>query len=122
VTQWTQSEQKGALMLRPVFGKKIPHPLTVRENFLNKPEEFMVYPNPSSDYFVIQSVDMSNTAYQLFNAMGQTITEESITFKITDEQKDNFIVDTHALSNGVYFLILKKNNNIVQQHKIIIQH
>lgn len=119
---WNQSSQKGSLMMRPIFGKKVIPPLSISENYFSKKDVFIVYPNPASDFFTIQSRNIHDASFQLFNTMGQLIREEDINQTVSDDEMDSYNINTSQFSNGIYFLVLKKNNTIVQQHKIIIQH
>jgi hypothetical protein len=47
--------------------------------------------------------------------MGQIIIETNI-------EETLHQINTENINNGVYFLILKSNNQLVQKQKIIIQH
>ncbi len=111
---WTQSQIRGSLMIRPVFGTD-PPTTGIKENSHLKNNLFSVYPNPVSDQFIIQSDRTEKESYTLINSIGQKITEGEI-----DDQKQ--VVHTDNLSNGIYFLILKIKGQPVQQHKIIVQH
>ena len=110
---WTQSSIYGSIMMRPVFGTELP--LSVKENPTLKTNLFSVYPNPASDQFIIQSPSQIEKAtYTIINSLGQ---------KISDGKVETFTqITTENLSTGIYFLILKVNDQLVQQQKIIIQH
>ena len=110
---WTQSAIYGSLMMRPIFGSELP--TGIKENSLSKNDVFLIYPNPSSSYFVIRAKQSEKASYMIFNSIGQKISNG----KIEDQEQ---IVNTENLSNGIYFLILKINDQLVQQQKIIIQH
>jgi hypothetical protein len=110
---WTQSSIRGSIMIRPVFGAELP--VGVKENLSSKNNLFSIYPNPASDQFMIRSEQMENASYTVINAMGQTVAENKIESQLQT-------VSTENLSNGIYFLILKVNGRLEQQHKIIIQH
>ncbi len=110
---WTQSSIRGSIMIRPVFGSELP--VGVKENSLSKNNLFFIYPNPASDQFMIRSEQSESASYSIINAMGQTVAEN----KIEGQQQT---VTTENLNNGIYFLILKVKGQLVQQHKIIIQH
>jgi hypothetical protein len=99
--------------MRPVFGTELP--LSVKENPTLKTNLFSVYPNPASDQFIIQSPSQIEKAtYTIINSLGQ---------KISDGKVETFTqITTENLSTGIYFLILKVNDQLVQQQKIIIQH
>ncbi|MBA2613329.1 MAG: T9SS type A sorting domain-containing protein [Bacteroidetes bacterium] len=110
---WTQSSIRGAIMIRPVFGTDLP--LGVKENSSLKTNLFSIYPNPSADQFMISSEKTEKASYILMNSLGQKVAEA----RIEDQLQT---VNTQNLSNGIYFLILKINDRLVQQQKIIIQH
>jgi hypothetical protein len=111
---WTQSAENGSLMLRPVFGNYRPV-VGIPEISPSEKNSFLVYPNPSSDQFIILSYKPGNASYQLFNSLGQLVKEEKIE---SGEQH----VSTSALNAGMYILIFKDKGQAVQQQKIIIQH
>lgn len=110
---WTQSSIYGSIMIRPVFG--IHKPVSVKELKLNTTNLFSVYPNPASDNLIIHSEQYEKGTYTFINSIGQKIAEGNI-------ESSSQQITTENLSNGIYFLILKVNDKIVQQNKIIIQH
>ena len=110
---WTQSSIYGSIMIRPVFGVHIP--VTVKELNITKRNIFSVYPNPAANNFIIQSLEFDKGTYTLINSLGQKISDGKI-------ESSSQSINTSDLSNGLYFLILKVNDKIVQQNKIIIQH
>ncbi len=113
---WTQSSVPGSLMMRAVFGKKIPSPVGINENiFTDKNNSFIVYPNPANNQLIVRAKANEKTSYQLINVMGQIIDENKL-------EESEHIVNTENINIGVYFLILKANNQLVQKQKIIIQH
>lgn len=110
---WTQSSIYGSIMIRPVFGVHIP--VTVKELNITKSNMFSVYPNPTANNLIIQSLEFDKGTYTLINSLGQKISDGKI-------ESSSQSINTSDLSNGLYFLILKVNDKIVQQNKIIIQH
>lgn len=112
---WQQSTLGGALMIRPVFGRRIPSPVGIHENTAIKEGAFFAYPNPASNELIIHCDKTENVSYFLMNTLGQKLKEEQLLFS---EQS----ISTAEISNGVYFLVIKENNRLVQQQKIIIQH
>lgn len=110
---WTQSSIYGSIMIRPVFGVHIP--VSVKELNKTKSNVFSVYPNPAADNLIIQSQEFDKGTYTLINSIGQKISDGKI-------ESSSQSINTSYLSNGLYFLILKVNDKIVQQNKIIIQH
>ncbi len=110
---WAQSSIYGSIMIRPVFGTSLP--VSVKELTIKPENLFSVYPNPASNNFVIKSQQVEKGTYTIINSMGQKITEGNI-------ETSSQVINTENLSNGLYFLILKINDKLVQQNKIIIQH
>lgn len=111
---WTQSQIPGSLMMRPVFGAKIPPPVGIAEINAVK-NKFIIYPNPANDNLFVESQENEECGYQLFNLMGQKIDESNL--PAVQHQ-----LNTEHLINGVYFIVLKLANGAIQQQKIIIQH
>jgi len=65
-----------------------------------------IYPNPVNDRLTIK---LSNNdlpdGYKIYNMLGQTISENSIS-NIADLE-----INTSKLSNGMYFIKISKDNN-----------
>lgn len=112
---WKNSVIKGSIMLRPVFGKKIPHPVGVSEYAAPKENMFKVFPNPCNALLTIRSADTENASYLMYNTTGQLIAEGLLT---NSEQN----INTGELSPGMYFLQLHSGGRMIQQQKIIISH
>ncbi len=112
---WTQSTLPGSLMIRPIFGKTLPHPVGINDLSQDQAERLLVYPNPASDQLHVVYHGTRPLDYTFLNAMGQVTSEGSIS-------ADNGLISTAELPNGIYFLTLKDNKQLVQQQKIIIQH
>ena len=108
-------------MLRPVFGTEPPAGL--KESYNNiKDNLFSVYPNPTSEVLNVKLISESfleknsgDLKIQILNSIGQIVFDEN-------QNSKDFQVNTQNFSNGIYFLILKIDNKLVQQQKIIIQH
>jgi Secretion system C-terminal sorting domain len=80
---------------------------------------FSVYPNPSNNdaHVVFQLTDETVPAELLvYNALGSRVLKRAVV------NKEILTIATHALSNGIYLFVLKTNNNIVQQKKVMIVH
>ncbi len=113
---WEQSKIYGSLMIRPVFGKVIPAPLSIEEpTILKKQDSFSVFPNPATDQFIIKNKNQANSSFSIYNSVGQKILEE----KITSEEQ---VVNVSQFNSGVYFIIVKENNADIKTQRIIIQH
>ena len=66
-------------------------------------EAIYIYPNPSPDTIKINSTSLPES-YTIYNALGQVVKQSMISF-----EKDRTI-DVKALSKGLYFIELKKEN------------
>jgi len=111
---WEQSQEKGSIMMQPVFGhyRAI---VGIDENGSPEKNSLFVYPNPSSGQFTIRSSSHDNTGYRLFNALGQLVGSGTI-------ETNEHSVSTTNLDAGLYILVLEYNGRAVQQQKIIVQH
>ncbi|MCE3260860.1 MAG: hypothetical protein K0S12_2501, partial [Bacteroidetes bacterium] len=112
---WTQSAIYGSVMMRPVFGDKIPPPVGIREFGVSRKNLFTVYPNPASDDLHIDLKSDESAYYTISNSIGQTVKSGQLNNGLTTLQ-------CNGLSNGVYFLTVKQNDQAAQCQKIIIQH
>ena len=72
------------------------------------------FSNPVADKLTIHIPKQERTLLYIYNNIGQEISVETI-------QNENAEYDVSDLSNGVYFLRMQLNNNVVTK-KIIIQH
>lgn len=114
---WNQSQIKGSLMLRPVFGKYIQPPVFINEN---KKTNFIFFPNPSKDKITFLYNSPNMFSVQIYNAIGQLVINTNEIESSTNVK--NYQLNTSHLPNGIYFLILNENNKSLQQRKLIIQH
>jgi len=74
---------------------------------------FVVFPNPSSGMFTIQSAPIG--VYKIINELGQTVSE----FRI--ENSNNVLINLEGVNNGIYYIIGNVLNQVVRQ-KIIINN
>lgn len=111
---WTQSQIFGSLMIRPVFGKTLPPPVGISEH-ASRVNRFKIYPNPASQQVTLRADDDMQATYTLVNALGQEVMQGQL-------EGRELTLTTADLSNGIYFLSLRANNQLVQQSKLIIQH
>ncbi|MCX6230302.1 MAG: T9SS type A sorting domain-containing protein [Bacteroidetes bacterium] len=77
--------------------------------------EFKVYPNPATDYIIMNIKDLNTTSVNLniYNMMGKLLSSKFIK---TDQQQ----IDVSDLSNGIYIIEIKSKNGYAKQ-KLIIQ-
>ncbi|PBQ33380.1 hypothetical protein CNR22_16870 [Sphingobacteriaceae bacterium] len=109
-----QSKENGSIMMQPFFGTFYA-PVGIEELKRSLKNQFLVYPNPSSDEFNIVTSEFENSGYQLYNSLGQLIKSEKI-------DSSHHTVSTNELGAGIYILVLKSKGQAVQQQKIIVQH
>jgi hypothetical protein len=111
VEDWSTSLYKGALMIRPIIGE---------ESVLSLPEsvsvkQFNIYPNPAGGSKVKVRTDFSASAksnHSIFicTADGRVIAQSPL----LDE------IDISNLSNGLYFIQLRRFSTIIGVEKLII--
>ncbi len=80
--------------------------LSINEETLQNP--IIVYPNPTDSFLNIKlsvSYKSENTIIKLYDINGRLITHSKPTI-----QNDQIAIDVNALSNGVYLLHLKADN------------
>lgn len=83
----------------------------------HKESNLSLYPNPVVDALFINIPTLSNGTYQLdfLNLQGQKILSKY--FHITSNECIK--INTQTISSGIYFLQLKKEDDIIFNHKII---
>ena len=73
-----------------------------------------MYPNPAIDHLTIETPsDLGNGTIVLYNVAGQKIMEQSI-------KESNTILNTNALTAGVYLVKVSNNDQVIDQKKIMI--
>ncbi len=70
--------------------------------------EFLIYPNPSHDYFYFKNLTQENGVVEIFNIAGQKA--KSLTFN--EILANNNKISTHDLSKGVYFVNINTGTKI----------
>ncbi len=82
-------------------------PLSISE-FKN--EDFVLYPNPTQNYFSITSTNLVNIIQvDLYNSLGQLVNKWT---------KEDAIYDLSDVSKGIYFLQIKTNEGFVNKKLI----
>ncbi|MFN4082934.1 MAG: T9SS type A sorting domain-containing protein [Bacteroidia bacterium] len=110
--RWYRTEIPGALMIRPILGKFKTWPTRIGETLKpEKEQKITVFPNPASDFLVIEMMDEKWFEYNIYDLSGRTV-DKGIT--------TNGYLDTSFLNDGLYILHLQ-NSKINQTHKIIIK-
>ncbi len=112
-TNWYQSTLKGSIMMRPVFGKKVPKPVGLTEQSSGASSPYQIFPNPSSGNFTIQNSEPGEKRYRLLSLSGQLLDQGSI--RGSEEQ-----VNAEHLGAGIYLLELENTQGVRHQQKLII--
>jgi hypothetical protein len=111
---WTQSSIPGSIMIHPVFGKKLSPPVGL--STVSKESQLVsVYPNPANERVVLALDKHGNYTYQLTDALGRHISTGTFDLAQTELMTEN-------IPNGLYFVTVYNNQQVIHQQKIIIQH
>lgn len=111
--KWHSSSVSGTLMMRPIFGNKIP----VSVKPVQKPdaENIRVFPNPANSILFIKEMRGFKNSLILTDMQGKTWVSQS-----GDASAE---VDVNALSSGFYLLrIFDKEGKNILNKKVIINH
>ncbi len=76
--------------------------------------EIAVYPNPANDYINIISPNTSLTNATVTDISGKEVLNKNLS--------KGHKIDTKELNNGIYFLTIYNDNQIIKTEKIIISH
>ncbi|MDC0584667.1 T9SS type A sorting domain-containing protein [Bacteroidales bacterium] len=105
----TATDMNGASVNLPVS-------LTVHDvvgiNEISATENITVFPNPANDYISITGIS-AEASIQVFNIHGQLIMTKAV-------RADNISLNIEALPPGAYYVLVKTNNNTVNQ-KIMVK-
>jgi len=110
---WVASTIQGSVMVRPVFGKKIVM-TGIQENMNVVESHYTVFPNPASGSVNIAGNDNDDAKVSLLDAIGRAVKVEMI--------DGNAALDISQFSNGIYFLVIEKENAIPYTQKLIISN
>jgi hypothetical protein len=75
--------------------------------------QFRMFPNPATRWISIEMNDASNITVSIHNMLGQQL-------KKTNLNREHTRINLEDLQQGMYILILQRNNNIVASEKLII--
>ncbi|MCO4813877.1 MAG: T9SS type A sorting domain-containing protein [Flavobacteriales bacterium] len=81
----------------------------------NSKVSMTVAPNPSSDYFVVNTSNADNGSIKIVDVLGNIISEEAMTASSKKINVSNF-------RNGVYFVIIDSENAKPVTRRIIVRH
>ncbi len=108
---WSNSNIKGAMMLRPIVSKWI-EPIAKVNEVENTTNSIKVYPNPASNLIKIENASNDIFEMHLFDLMGKEITIQS----------DGSIINMESVNDGLYILrIINTEKSIYKTEKIIIK-
>ena len=104
ISSWNQSENKGTIMIRPVFGKKFRSDI----NAYLSTNSISIYPNPANNFININTKE--NFTLTIYNQTGQLL----------NTYKNKRIINVSYLIDGLYFIKITTNKTSVTK-KIIIK-
>ncbi|MDI1233154.1 MAG: T9SS type A sorting domain-containing protein [bacterium] len=84
---------------------------------VNKSENFKLYPNPSNDFLVVESMEFGNN--QLYTINIYDLVGKLVLTKNLNENINGFSVET--LTPGVYTASIIKNNEVINSIKLVKQ-
>ncbi len=106
---WEQSYNTGSLMIRPVFGKRIP----INVNEVNISFNVNIYPNPAKNHTIIKS-DFRIKSIDIYNITGIKM------LSLSNCNKNNTRIDTRNFTNGIYIVKITDFNNNSVERKLLI--
>ncbi len=90
---------------------------TLSNPSFQKNNVFSMYPNPAKDVVTIQyDLDFNNASIELYDISGRSISQNLISSSIGELQ-----LNTSTYQAGVYIVVVKQNNEILLQQKLIIE-
>lgn len=101
---WVSTAAGGALIELPAGTLNV-------DDFANN--SFVVYPNPTTDFLVVEGVDTTGLAYVITDVKGRSVANGNLF--------SNNTITTTGLSQGLYILNLLEGNRIVSSQKIMKQ-
>lgn len=76
------------------------------EELQNEFVSLVYYPNPFQSQFTVEMDAANNQTYEIYNSIGRKVAEGSL-------EKGQNIVELNQVENGVYFLVLTNNRDLV---------
>ncbi len=93
---WDTSKYKGALMMRPMFGKCIPEGTGI-ENIAQQKNKIILYPNPTDAATIVKLPYQSNWNISIFNMQGEMVQQNNVSENLATLHLNEY-------SDGVYFI------------------
>ena len=87
-------------------------------------QNIMVSPNPANASLFIMMADLMSTkdiTFELFDMQGRTVLKQS-TLDIKGSNSNFKEINTSQFDNGIYFLRLSLDNQLIKNSKLIIAH
>ena len=110
---WTQSTFEGSLMMRPVFGKKLP--LSINNTKISN-IDINIYPNPANNIINIEfDKIINNGEISIYNSTGYLVKKEYLI-------ENSKTINLSDLNNGLYFIKITENSNIIASKKVLVIH
>jgi hypothetical protein len=82
----------------------------------NRQNSYQIYPNPANNYVVLKVLnEESQLSIKIVDSQGKLI------YSIANIKEEETIINTTLWSNGLYFMMIRKNNETTS-HSIIINH
>jgi len=110
-SSWQNTGFEGSLMMRPVFVSDKDLALSLKEKFWNP--SVNIYPNPASDIINIQVENGDATNIEIYDMQGKIVLQDLL-------NGNNTSLNVSSLTNGLYILSLKNEQNQTVQKKISI--
>ncbi len=110
-TTWQNTGFEGSLMMRPVFVSDKDILLSVNNNVWDP--SISIYPNPASDIVNIKIEDSEISSYELYDMQGKIVLQNFV----NDNQAT---LNVNSLTNGLYIISLRNEQNQAVQKKISI--
>lgn len=92
-SSWTNSTIAGTVMIRPIFSTSLNAELNIKEQPIAAETEFLLYPNPATDWIRLKATNGLVEGMQIFNLQGQLVLTAD-----TDE------ANISELNQGVYLV------------------
>ena len=82
-------------------------------NEINRDKELKIFPNPNNGVFEVHYKSAEKYIIQITNSLGQIIKQTSL-------QNFKTLIDLNNEKEGVYFVYIKQNNQVIKKSKILI--
>jgi hypothetical protein len=80
----------------------------------NQKDELSVYPNPATDYAMVNLKETTQGYINVYNTVGERVLRKQV-------QSEHMRLDLATLNSGVYFLTVESGQNISKTTKIIVR-